>query len=147
MRRSPLQDFETIYRCLFPGLLSTVPPWFTSDVQQGVLTLHMTYPQAFSAELYAQAIGMACPDDVKLNYGHQLLTAMFTVWRLKCEGRPVDPAILCAPPDCVHLLLGCHLRTLSMYSLVQALVACDSVRALRLIRCCTASAVMPPHAF
>ena len=99
-----MQDFEALYKELFLQMLDPVPSWFSSDVQLGVITLHLTNPQAFTAELYAIALGISCSDDVKLNYGHEILKSVLEMWRLKCEGRSIGEMTQCVPTcSCCNL--------------------------------------------
>lgn len=88
-------SFEVIYKDLFIQFLASVPPWFTLDINQGVLSIHLgrsspTAPQgpsAFAAEIYGVALGEDVRDDFKYNFGQHLLQAVLESLRCKASGR------------------------------------------------------------
>jgi hypothetical protein len=65
--RRCVQDgsFESIYKDLFIQFLASVPPWFTLDINQGVLSVYAakTSPCLFAAEVYGFALGEDVRDD------------------------------------------------------------------------------------
>ena len=80
-----------------------MPPWFTLDINQGVLTVHLskTSPCAFAAEIYGIALGEDVRDDFKFNCGQHLLQAVLESLRCKASGRQdvdVRPLIHCFAP-------------------------------------------------
>lgn len=81
--------FEEVYKTQFIEFLAAVPPWFTLDINQGVLTLHLSAsdPSAFAAEVYGAALGQAVADDFKYNFGHNVLQSALAVLRCKAQGR------------------------------------------------------------
>lgn len=83
------KSFEGIYKDLFISFLATVPPWFTLDINQGVLTIHLarTSPSAFAAEIYGVTLGDDVRDDFKYNFGQHLLQAVLESLRCKASGR------------------------------------------------------------
>lgn len=88
---SVVQDdaFEAVYKARFIEFLAAVPPWFTLDINQGVLTLHLaeSQPSAFDAEVYGAALGQAVADDFKYNFGHHVLHSVLAVLRAKATNR------------------------------------------------------------
>lgn len=91
MRACWLQErsFEGIYKDLFIQFLASVPPWFTLDINQGVLTVHLARasPSAFAAEIYGVALGEDVRDDFKYNCGQHMLQAVLESLRCKASGR------------------------------------------------------------
>lgn len=81
--------FEEVYKAQFIEFLAAVPPWFTLDIKQGVLTLHLARsdPSAFAAEVYGAALGQAVAEDFKFNFGHSVLQSALAVLRCKAQGR------------------------------------------------------------
>lgn len=83
------RSFEGIYKNLFIQFLASVPPWFTLDINQGVLTVHLAKmdPSTFAAEIYGVALGEDVRDDFKYNFGQHLLQAVLESLRCKASGR------------------------------------------------------------
>ncbi len=58
----------------------SVAPWLTLDKRLGCLAGHLDPSQCFSAELYAVDVGVSEADDVKLNFGEEVLRGLFHHW-------------------------------------------------------------------
>ena len=76
----PMQvDFQQKEAELFAP--HSILPWFQWDTKLGSLTLHLDYPQAFSAEVYAYTMGLQvshlpCVVALRIDYVHE-----FNAWR------------------------------------------------------------------
>jgi hypothetical protein len=83
-------SFESISKGLFIQFLASVPPWFTLDINQGVMSIHLAKasPSAFAAEIYGVVLGEGVRDDFKYN-GQHLLQAVLDSLRCKASGRQV----------------------------------------------------------
>jgi WD repeat-containing protein 48 len=67
---------------------TSIPNWYSVDTRTGALTLHLDFPQCFSAEVYASDAGLAVNyppgdkehDEPVVNLGQHTLKALFTHW-------------------------------------------------------------------
>lgn len=59
----------------------SVSAWFAPEIKLGSLAGSMDVPQCFGAEIYAQDLGdREAPIDLKVNFGEQMLVALFRQW-------------------------------------------------------------------
>jgi WD repeat-containing protein 48 len=74
------RELKDIERQLFEPSHS-VSAWFAPEVKLGSLSGSMEAPGCFGAEIYAQDLGDAeAPIDLKVNFGEQMLVALFRQW-------------------------------------------------------------------
>ncbi|PSC73533.1 WD repeat-containing 48 [Micractinium conductrix] len=74
------RDLKEVERELFQPAHS-VSPWFAPEIKLGSLAGSMEAPQCFGAEIYAQDLGDdAAPIDLKVNFGEQMVVALFARW-------------------------------------------------------------------
>lgn len=133
--------FEEVYKAQFIAFLAAVPPWFTLDINQGVLTLRLARsdPSAFAAEVYGAALGEAVADDFKYNFGHNVLQAALTVLRCKAHGRAdVD---VC---PCSHIIGLPYLKTRSCILCFFPGALCVETSLIRPYLYCRSSGGAPP---
>jgi hypothetical protein len=132
------RSFEDIYKDLFIQFLAAVPPWFTLDINQGVLTIHLgkSSPSAFAAEIYGVALGEDVRDDFKYNFGQHLLQAVLESLRCKAHGRQDIEVRMCRPSHALHACAAACARGRASRGALQRLPhvcmhACMNVRACR----------------
>eukprot|EP01114_Cavostelium_apophysatum_P015662 TRINITY_DN4316_c0_g1_i5.p1 TRINITY_DN4316_c0_g1~~TRINITY_DN4316_c0_g1_i5.p1 ORF type:complete len:747 (-),score=186.41 TRINITY_DN4316_c0_g1_i5:132-2372(-) len=67
----------------------SVSNWFTLDTTTGSLTVHLEYPQCYSAEVYATDMGITGTDlkeDTRVNLGDTVIRSLFSTWLKRRRG-------------------------------------------------------------
>ncbi|CAN1196589.1 WD repeat-containing protein 48 [Linum perenne] len=71
----------------------SVPSWFNVDSRLGCLSVHLDYPQCFSAEMYSQDLSIpGKAEDDKVNLARETLKGLFVHWFAKRKQRPGSQA-------------------------------------------------------
>ena len=89
-------DLEEVAKTLFEEL--DIPTFFSVDTTTGSIAIHLPYPQCFSAEVYAVDAAMSGPhanEDVRVNLGERILSALFRFWVKSRSNLPSDSCKSC----------------------------------------------------
>lgn len=85
---------ESIAERVCPSQLHSVPSWFSVDLRLGALRVHLEPSSCFSAEAYANEVGVDANayeqgDEMRVNLGEIAIRSLFESWRQKIiEGDP-----------------------------------------------------------
>ena len=91
-------DFDALLEDQSINPLAAMPSWFTCDARSGSLAITLAPSSAFSAEAYANDLGIAdAPDDERRNLGLEVIKTLLASWVSKYAPEKKSSASAFAP--------------------------------------------------